>query len=512
VIRLVSLIALVACTGCASVFRSHATAPNGLARDDDRLRHWLASGRADSALATLTADDDGDALLRLIHTAVAAFYAGDVATSAALLDRAVLLAEERETKSLSRAALSIVSNDLTLPWLPSDTERLLVPYYAARAYLEQHDLEGAVVEARRLSFLLERTAADASDDEIPLRATLRRLAGAIFEAAGRGNDARVAFRHAALLADAGMADPAPDTTTARSIPGGNGDVVVLIEHGFVAHRVEEAVYLYLFPEEVEALTDGEGDEKAAVAALLAARVVAHALDPRDALYSPHRGTLRVPRHDRPLVHRRKPCTGTATATADSATTPGRIAEQIAGNPPAESSETERSGKDCEEDDPGNPYLLKVAWPSYRASTRPATGVRVLVDSTEIHDATLGAVSSAVVHDFSEDRALLIAKTIARGAAKLSLTRTAEQKIGEKDETAGRIVGLLANAGALLLERADTRSLHLFPDAIGVIRLRLPAGEHDLTVEVDAPGGTRRIDIGPVVVRDGRLTFVAARAF
>ena len=511
--------ALLASSGCAVLHRGGGTAPSGMTRADDRLRHLLADGRADSAAAALLHTEDGDELLRTVQAGVAAYYAGRAEESAALLERASLLVEERETRSVSRAALSLITNDLTLAWLPSPTERLLLPYYAGLAYIQAGDFEGATVEARRLTALLQSTEPEPSADEAVLRGALHRFAGAIFEAAGRTNDARVAYRHAASYAGPyAPAEPLPDTAAAPAIPAGYGDVLVLVEQGFVAHRVEQAVHLFLYPAEVEALTDGDGEEKAAVATLLAAHVIAHTLDPWDGLYDHHR-RFRVPRHHRPFVERKScaPRPGNATGTMGDGAVPDTASAAASEQRPvgaAEDGDRRRgSGKDdrCD-DDPGNPYLLRVAWPSYRASGRAASIARVIVDGDATHDAALANVSRAVVGDFGDDRALLIAKTIARAATKLALTRAAEEEVAEKDETAGRIVGLLANAGNVLLERADTRSLHLLPAGIGVLRLRLQAGDHALTLEIDAGDGPRRIAIGPVDVREGGLTFATARAF
>ena len=45
-----------------------------------------------------------------------------------------------------------------------------------------------------------------------------------------------------------------------------------------------------------------------------------------------------------------------------------------------------------------------------------------------------------------------------------------------------LFGILTNIGTMLTERADTRAWHLLPGSISLVRLRLPAGTHDLTVE------------------------------
>ncbi len=106
---------------------------------------------------------------------------------------------------------------------------------------------------------------------------------------------------------------------------------------------------------------------------------------------------------------------------------------------------------------------------------------------------------------------MLARTVVRAASKIALAAAAEDVVAEKDETAGRIVGALANVGTLLTERADTRSWHLLPGSVSLARLRLPAGTHELTVELDgAGGGAGTLSLGPVHVRAGRTAFVTHR--
>jgi hypothetical protein len=103
---------------------------------------------------------------------------------------------------------------------------------------------------------------------------------------------------------------------------------------------------------------------------------------------------------------------------------------------------------------------------------------------------------------------MVARTVLRAAAKLALTAEIEDRVSEKDETAGEVVGALFNIGTLLAERADTRSWHLLPASVSIVRLQLPPGTHDLTVSTGQGGDTT--PLGPVEVRAGRTTFVSTR--
>ena len=547
--------------GCAGLLRSYDIAPSGLTRIEDGFRQRLVQGRADSAfVADLLHGETapGDELLRALYGGVAAYYAGRYRESAALLDRAALLSEERATKSISRSALSLLSNDRALPYEPPRTERLLIPYYAALAYLRLPDRTGAAVEARRLSALLEQYEHDVADDEAGLHAALRVFAGAVFQAAGERNDAAVAFRQAGGFAGV--------DSVLRLPPRDSADVLVFIETGFVAHRVEEGLMVLLAPEEIHALREGSADDRLGIATLISDRVVATAsTQPRrwDGPRSRNGGLfVGAPAHPVVARHDHERCTepaiaigdppGTTTRAGDSTrvqtvrtgltttrTTTTRTTTVTSPDGTRTTTSTDPDGKTtttvaapdgkttvsttnvqpatntlsrrgCVEDDDDVPYLLRVAWPAYRRTSGvPFGGTVTAAAGDTVPNARFADVSSAVLRDFQRELPLVVARTIARGALKAALTRAAERKAEEKDEVLGQIVGALGNAGNVLLERADTRSWHLLPGAIGVARLRLPAGDQVLRVQL-ADG--RVLDLGALTLAARETRVVTARAW
>ncbi|HEX7089641.1 MAG TPA: hypothetical protein VF192_05865 [Longimicrobiales bacterium] len=526
-----ALLLALALGGCAGLFGAFDVAPSGLRTSDDRLRRLLASGGAAAALEKVAPEGDadpGDELLRALYEGLVAHYARDYAASNAALERAVALAEDRYTKSLSRGAASLLTSDRILPFEPSPAERLMIPYYAALNYLGQEDIEGAAVEARRLSALLERYRDDERADA-RLHGLLRAFAGAVFEAAGEHTDADVAYRNARalgvdslLLRPAGAWDGAPDSL---------GDVVVLIEQGFVAHRVEQSVNVLLLPEEIELFDDGDAGERAALAAAIAARVVARAAEsvsytgrrPAALFVTPPEG-YRPPRPRK----RQKECpeppdTARKTQAAGTrlpAAVPVSDSGTVRGSAPAEHTETrgasasgERAAApDCRERREPEPYLLRIAWPVYRRPTPAASPLTVALPDGRTEPLRARAdLSDAVIRDFQAERTAILARTVARAIAKLLVTRKLEAEVSEEDETAGRVAALFANVGSALLEQADTRSWHLLPGSIAMTRLRLPAGTHALSVPGAGPDGGA-LDIGQVEVRPGRIAFVEARAF
>jgi hypothetical protein len=173
---------------------------------------YSRTGNAGSALSGLTTPAAGpqDEVLRTLYHGLVAYHAGDYGESARRFDAAGDLADDRVTKSISRSAFALVSNDLVLPYEPGPTERLMIPYYATLARLRLGDIAGAAVETRRLSLLLQHFAEDERVDA-PLHATLRYLAATVFAAAGEHNDADVAYRNAVAL---GLTLPPPQLRAA----------------------------------------------------------------------------------------------------------------------------------------------------------------------------------------------------------------------------------------------------------------------------------------------------------
>src|SRR4051794_26429232 len=90
---------LASATGCATLrgtVAGYATGRDGIARPQARLREAFV--KADFATALGWREDD--ALLQALTTGAAAYYAGQFARSAAVLDTAALLADDRITASL----------------------------------------------------------------------------------------------------------------------------------------------------------------------------------------------------------------------------------------------------------------------------------------------------------------------------------------------------------------------------------------------------------------------------
>lgn len=458
-----------ALAGCHTLGASYDVAPNGLNRGEYEFRRDLAAGRKAGNKSSLP----GDSLLRLLFEGVAAHYAGDYTRSAAVFDHATSIADDRSTKSLSRAALSVMVNDLSLAYEPSRTERLLLPYYAALTYVRSGNMTGAAVEARRLASLLQSLEDRGKAPDPQLGAFFHYFSGVVFEIAGQRNDADVAYRNAHAIEYAYAIDdlslPAP---TIRSDSA--GDVILLIEHGFAPHRVQESLIVALGNDERRGFESHHDDgERRRAADHVAARVLEFASGAGPRSGEPRARTLFVPAPPR---------------RADSHGCDGERVED---------------GDGCDAADSDNDtYMLRLSWPVMYAPARRYRPLAVTVDTATVSMPLRTSVEDAVFNDFHEEQPLIVGRAIARAATKFALTRAAQNRAARKNETLGKAVGFLANLGGVMTEQADTRSWHLLPGTISVVRLRLNAGTHRVAIN-----GAAASD---VVVVAGRTTMVSKR--
>ena len=230
----VALAGLSACGTLRATVGAYETGPNGISRPQLRLRQALVHADFTTALGW----HEDDALLRALNVGVSSYYASQFARSAAVLDSAALLADDRITVSVSKNALSLVTNDMARAYQPRRTERLFIAYYGMLAFSRLEQWEDAAVEARRLTSLLEQFATDRTDAERATHATLHYLAGVVFERAGEREEAQVAYRNASALL------PAAWDSSAGGRAKDEGEVLVVVERGFVAHRATESINVF----------------------------------------------------------------------------------------------------------------------------------------------------------------------------------------------------------------------------------------------------------------------------
>jgi uncharacterized protein len=129
----------------------------------------------------------------------------------------------------------------------------------------------------------------------------------------------------------------------------------------------------------------------------------------------------------------------------------------------------------------------------------------------------GSATSELVEDVNalarkslEDRLPAItARAVARMVVKNAIARNAKNQ-GGNNGTGALLISIVSDVGAIVTERADTRSWSLLPGNFLMARLAMPQGTHDLKVTYyDRSGNilaTR--DYHAVKVTAGRKTFVS----
>jgi hypothetical protein len=505
--RISLLLFLLSVSACGALFRHHDVTPAGLARSDATWRQLLAKGQADTALQRFQVAGKAaptDDLLRTLYQGVVAYHAGQYDSSALWLDRANLLLDDRDVFWVSREAASLLSNDRALPYRPSRTERLLLPYYGALSWLRAGNTTEAAVEARRLSQALAQLGgvdgeSGTADRERQLYGLLRLFAATVFETAGERNDAGVAYRHAALL----LADTSLHQAVASR---DSSDIVIVMEEGFVAHRIEQSITIVLAADESDGLRDRDEKRRESAANEVATRALSQVLKPAlqyDAGPRAKRQHWFIPAPPRDKEKRRKDCARDSAATAASKAPAADSAVAVA--------DKSKERDKCKDDD-DDTYILRLAWPAYHAVRRPELAAQVVIgDSTRVPMQLFVNVSDAVVTDFDRERARILARMVVRAAAKLALVKSAENSVGKKHEELGNLLGAVANVSGALLEQADTRSWSLLPGGIGLIRLRVPAGNHKLGMELGTGSSSPvHLELGEVQAKPGQLQILTAR--
>jgi uncharacterized protein len=448
-------------------------------------------GQHAQGLAAATAPRSGlaprDALVRAFQEALIRRQAGDWEGSNRALEWAEIEAERRYTRSVARAAASLLVNDGVMAYTPPTPELLMVPYYRMLNYLALGEMDGALVEARKANALLARLRRDhrAACGE---HAMLQYLAGLIQAAGRETDDALVSLRLAARAFEGCGAAPAVGrgvlaadvwrAAGAAGIPeiadsvaqhhpeaattGEAGDLVLLLEHGYVAHRAEQSIHIPIFPEDVEGLENGDEGGIASAAGRIVSRVMNNLLERR---------AMGAAWDDLPALQWAYAAEGA--------------------------------------------YILRLAWPTVRLEAARAAEVRVWVGDSLMVAIVEENVSAGMQEELEEQRTAILSRAVARGIVKYLASREVEKKTDEKGgDVAAFLVGRIANLAANHLEQADLRGWSLLPDRISMVRVRLPDGSYPVRVEsLGRDGSTLLIeDFGEVSVRSGELSVISRRVW
>ena len=425
----------------------------------------LSQGNYDAALKKLEKVKSGRSyLLYLMEKGMILHYAGRYDESNDSFEAAEALAEDLYTKSVSKEAGAFLTSDNIIPYEGEKYERALIHYYRAFNYIYLNLPDDAIVECRKVSFLLQRYLDDSEGKDTAYSddAFMQYLAGILFEWRGERNNAFISYRKAEeAYARYGEQYGTPQPSSLKN------DLL----------RTAKALG---FTEEYQHYLDKYGglQGESKISGETGELILIH-----ENGFAPKKEAIEIVF---PILKADK-----LGATMDV----WKYSEKLQTRAKANYSDV-----DVE-------YMLRVSIPKYE-STRP------LIAYTEATAGEYGMrtemaedVEAIAIKNFSEEQAKILLRAIARGITKYLVFKMAEKKTGE-------IAGLFVNALNIATESADTRSWLTLPNSFGIARVSLPPGTYSLHLSF-RDGNGREInstDIPGVEIRSGDFTFLTHRTF
>ncbi len=455
----------------------------------ETVRPDLVAGRYEHALETVDQHTGKkDQVLRYLERGLILHFSDRFTESNEAFAVAEGLADEIWKTSLAEGAVSLLTSDMAFTYRPRPFEMAMVPYYKALNYIFLGQRDEALVEARRSSEMLAqyidltleslREEDRAGLESIRSDAFMLYFAGMLYDWDGEWNDAFISYRNAAVAFQAnrdvldleippslaadlirtgsrlGFEDEltglrnecpavfaeldtmplAPTTPEEYGEPdGGRGELVVLLEEGFIPLKVQSRMDLPIL--------SGEA-------------------------------------YDDPSYWAWEMADGSGELHAWAA------------------------GHDVE-------YWLSVALPQMRPEPRTLAGARLSTAAPGSHAVgyQVANLNADALITFEAEKPSIYFRTFLRGLTKYLATRGVKKKTGA-------FGGLLANVLGAATERADTRGWLTLPRGVFLARMSLPAGVHDLKIELlDESGrGVDTLVVPDVEIRRGEWTFLNRRVF
>lgn len=391
-------------------------------------------------------DQSNSKLLYLYEKGLILRCQGDYTGSSAAFSQAEIVLEDLYTKSVTREVASLAISEAIAQYRGDAFEAVFVNYYQILNYLALGDVEGAMVECRRVNRKLQMLK-DGGETYFENDPFIQYLTGLVYEMGGDREDAGVSYRVAAELYKSGEYNPVTplppsffcdaaanarargdreDLTaySARAHCAGadTGYVSLLVDCGQIVRKQEASIVLPIF--ESDKWTDNEK-----FANEMAAR--------RGVAYGPQ---VKVK------------------------------------------------------------YWLKIALPVLEPSPPRYTGVVVRVrrqdggrmcETRAVVACNLDAFAGQAFH---EKESTVFVRAIVRAIVKY----LAQQAADDKDEGFGALVNLFN----VVTETADTRSWSTLPRAVFLARLDLPAGRYRIEADLQGHGGR---PMGSLVFDDVEVT-------
>lgn len=434
---------------------------------------------------------DKDEVLAQLERGTVLHFADRWAESNEAFAEAERLADSIYKTSLKEGAVALITSDMAMTYRPRPFEMAMVPYYKALNYVYLGDPDAAQVEARRSSEMLAQYVDATLDglreqdrkllESVRADAFMLYFAGMLYDWDGEWNDAFISYRNSARAFQSnrdalGLEIPpslAQDLARTGQRLGFGSELDDLRKECPAVFAATDTLPLVpSTPEEYEERLPANA-ERGELVVLLEEGYVP--LKTQNRLDLP---IFKNEAYDDPNYW--------AWEMVDDS---GELHAWAAGH------EIE--------------YWLSVAVPQMLPVPRHIAQVRVSTAVLGSHAATrqVENLNNVALLTFEAEKPTIYFRTFVRGLLKYLATRGVQKK-------AGGLGGFAANLLGAATETADTRSWLTLPRAVHLARIELPAGEHEVKLELLDRRG-RPIDsmlVPGVVVRNGGWTFLSRRVF
>ena len=437
-------------TGCA-----------GARLDSAAFQADVARGDYLTALKQLEAAKGKNDVSFLLDRGLLLQSLGRYEESNAVFEKADALIADLYTRSLSKAAASLLVNDLALDYRASGYEAAYISYYRAWNYLQLGRVDDVLVEARRINEHLNFRSASCPDRNGACGhdVFLRYFSGLLFEWGGELNDAYVAYKQADIARASSEerfgVPPPPD----------------------LGSRLVRLARTLGFSDEEEDYANQYGIDPAAV---------------------PRSPSSVVVIFENGMVGRRQETSVTIPILKGET-------QEIAGDPDRWSRRlAERSHEHYE--DVKLDYLLRVALPSFVERPPEARRAEFRLGPVTQDTETAEPLSARAAASLDDAMGGILVRAVSRALVKYLAKQTADKEIGEG-------AGLLVNLIGAATEAADTRSWRSLPYEIQVAAFSVPPGEyHGDLVLFDSGGRTlNQQEFPDVRVPEAGVAFVRYRS-
>ena len=143
--------------------------------------------------------------------------------------------------------------------------------------------------------------------------------------------------------------------------------------------------------------------------------------------------------------------------------------------------------------------LRVAFPVYRYSKGVLYTPDIMVGKKNFGVETVEDVDALARYSLEQQMPAIMARATARAVVKYNTQQTPES---------GSLASLLLTVTNMVTERADTRSWTTLPQEIQLQRIRLPVGEHQLSIRMKSSSG-QVVDVmnEKVIIKPEQSSFV-----